>query len=92
MNRREFNRRLTAVAATPLLKPHLLQAQSEARVNGERLNRHLKELSEFGKNPQGGVNRVAYSEADRQARNYAIGLMRAAQLETSICSSDSGEG
>ena len=54
------------------------------RVNGARLNEHLKALSEFGKNPQGGVSRVAYSEADRQGREYVIGLMRAAKLEVSI--------
>ncbi|HXI24149.1 MAG TPA: M20 family metallo-hydrolase, partial [Pyrinomonadaceae bacterium] len=48
------------------------------------LNQHLKELSEFGKNPQGGVSRVAYSEADRQGREYVMGLMRAAKLDTSI--------
>jgi N-carbamoyl-L-amino-acid hydrolase len=59
-------------------------AQSALRINGERINRHLLELSEFGKNPQGGVSRVAYSEADRMGRAYAINRMKAAQLETSI--------
>lgn len=54
------------------------------RVNGARLNEHLKALSEFGKNPQGGVSRVAYSEADRQGREYVISLMRAAKLDVSI--------
>ena len=49
-----------------------------------RLNEHLKALSEFGKNPQGGVSRVAYTEADRQGREYVLGLMRAAKLDTSI--------
>jgi N-carbamoyl-L-amino-acid hydrolase len=41
-------------------------------------------LSEFGKNPQGGVSRVAYSEADRQGREYVMGLMRAAKLDVSV--------
>src|SRR5215510_11081058 len=54
------------------------------RVNGPRLNEHLKALSEFGKNPQGGVSRVAYSEADRQGRGYVMGLMRAAKLDVHI--------
>ncbi len=54
------------------------------RVNGARLNQHLKELSEFGKNPQGGVSRVAYSEADRQGREYVVKLMRDANLNVSI--------
>lgn len=58
--------------------------QTRLRVNGARLNEHLKALSEFGRNPQGGVSRVAYSEADRQGREYVMGLMRAAKLDVSI--------
>lgn len=54
------------------------------RVNGDRINRHLVELSEFGKNPYGGVSRVAYSEADKQGREYVMRLMREAKLEVSI--------
>ena len=42
---------------------------------------HLEALSQYGKNPQGGVSRVAYSEADRQGRQYAMQLMRDAGLE-----------
>jgi N-carbamoyl-L-amino-acid hydrolase len=53
-------------------------------VNGPRISRHLAELAEFGKNPQGGVSRLAYSEADLQGREYVMGLMRAAQLEPTI--------
>ena len=54
------------------------------RVNGARLNARLAWLAEFGKNPQGGVSRVAYSEADRQGREYAMTLMRLADLDVSI--------
>src|SRR6266567_6845431 len=46
------------------------------RVNGTRLNEHLAALAQFGKNPQGGVSRVAYSEADARGREYVMGLMR----------------
>jgi N-carbamoyl-L-amino-acid hydrolase len=53
-------------------------------VNGDRIVEHLTALSQFGKNPQGGVSRVAFSDADRQGREYAQGLMRAASLEVSI--------
>ena len=60
------------------------QSRASLRVNGTRVNTHLKQLSEFGKNPQGGVSRVAYSEADRQGREYTMGLMRAAQLTVSV--------
>jgi len=54
------------------------------RVNGERVNRDLAELSRFGRNPQGGVSRVAFSDADIAGRQYAIGLMRGAGLDVRI--------
>ncbi len=66
------------------LQQGLSAPQLKLRVNGARLNSHLKALSEFGKNPQGGVSRVAYSEADRRGREYVMGLMRAAKLDVSI--------
>ena len=87
MNRREFNFALGAATAGAALRWPLAMTRGGAdalRVNGARLNQHLKELSEFGKNPQGGVSRVAYSEADRLGREYVIGLMRSAKLNVSI--------
>jgi len=82
MNRREFNLSLIAsVASTRLPR---WQPQSTLRVNADRIIDHLTALSQFGKNPQGGVSRVAFSEADRQGREYAMGLMRGAGLEVTI--------
>jgi N-carbamoyl-L-amino-acid hydrolase len=80
MNRREFNLRLLSAA----IVAGLPQSLPKLRVNGERLNEHLKELSQFGRNPQGGVSRLAYSESDLQGREYAMKLMRAAKLEVTI--------
>ena len=59
-------------------------AQTPPRVNGQRIVRHLQGLSEYGKNPQGGVSRVAYTAADRAGREYVMGLMREAGLAASI--------
>ena len=86
MNRREFGMGLAVTAgAVALSRPFkIARAVAPLRVNGARLNQHLAELSEFGKNPQGGVSRVAYSEADRQGREYVMGLMRAAKLNVSV--------
>jgi N-carbamoyl-L-amino-acid hydrolase len=53
-------------------------------VNGQRIVRHLEALSEYGRNPQGGVTRVAYTDADRAGRQYVMGLMRDAGLDVSI--------
>src|SRR5688572_19085716 len=84
MNRRQFTTSLLQTAAALGLVPRALVAAVPPRVNGPRLNRHLTELAEFGKNPHGGVTRLAYSDADRQARDYVTGLMRAARLDPSI--------
>src|SRR5438093_12094238 len=84
MNRRQFKFGLLGAAGA--IGPGRFSFASPAplRVNGARLMDHINALAEFGKNPQGGVSRVAYSEADRQGREYVLGLMRAAKLETSI--------
>jgi len=93
MNRRDFSFRLAgAVGAFSLGNSRLgaaafgevLQGNAALRVNGDRINQQLTALSEFGKNPYGGVSRVAYSEFDKQGRTYVMGLMREAGLETSI--------
>src|SRR4030095_14639994 len=72
--------------ATLLLAPAQPEVPSPAtlRVNGQRVNEHLQALSEFGKSRQGGVERIAYSEADLQGREYVMKLMREAKLTESI--------
>jgi len=82
INRREFNRGLIGTAGALALGP--FKDQAHLRVNGARIIQNLNALAEFGKNPQGGVSRVAYSEADRQGREYVMGLMRTAKLDASI--------
>ncbi len=80
MNRRVFN--LHLVAAIPAIA--LPTQPTQLRVNGQRVNQHLSELAQFGKTPEGGTHRVAYSDEDLQARQYAMQLMRAAKLEVTI--------
>ncbi len=85
--RRDFSRTsLAALGAAALgrfsMPPR--HAWQDVRVNGDRLNSHLKALSAFGANPQGGVSRVAYSPYDKQGREYVMGLMRAAGLTVAI--------
>jgi N-carbamoyl-L-amino-acid hydrolase len=82
MNRRNFS--LSLLAAVPAVALRAAQSTSQLRVDGRRVNAHLSELAEFGKTAEGGTNRVAYSEADLQARQYAMKLMRDARLEVSI--------
>ncbi|HXF05437.1 MAG TPA: M20 family metallo-hydrolase [Blastocatellia bacterium] len=54
------------------------------RVNGRRIEERLMALAQFGKNPEGGVSRVAFSDADVQGRQYIISLMREAGLTVRI--------
>ena len=48
------------------------------------MEERIKALSQFGANPEGGVSRVAYSDADIAGRQYVMGLMKNAGLEVSI--------
>jgi N-carbamoyl-L-amino-acid hydrolase len=82
MNRRQFNLSLSSALGFVITEPR--QLQSQLRINGHRLNEHLRALAEFGKNTQGGVSRLAYSDADFQGREYVMGLMRGAKLSVSI--------
>jgi N-carbamoyl-L-amino-acid hydrolase len=50
-------------------------------IQQERLWGTLQKLGEFGKNPEGGVSRVGFTEADLAGRAYVMGLMREAGLE-----------
>jgi N-carbamoyl-L-amino-acid hydrolase len=82
INRRQFNYALAvALSSVPFRGVH---SQTPVRVNGQRIMDHIFALAEFGKNPQGGASRVAYSDADKQGREYVLGLMRAAKLDVSI--------
>src|SRR5215813_1047231 len=90
MNRRDFNAMAVTGAATALFGrltdglPLNVALQPDLRVNAERINAHLAALGEFGKNPEGGVSRVAYSDADKAARAKVMEWMREAKLEPSI--------
>ena len=86
MNRRQFNIGLLGAAGAIASRPFAVRpfAQQQLRVNGARISQHLNALAEFGKNPQGGVSRLAYSEADRRGREYVFGLMQQAKLDVAI--------
>jgi N-carbamoyl-L-amino-acid hydrolase len=45
-------------------------------VDAERLQAHITALSQYGANPEGGVSRVAFSDADIAGRAYITQLMR----------------
>jgi N-carbamoyl-L-amino-acid hydrolase len=61
-----------------------LAATTPPHVNPQRQRESLEKLSEFGRNPEGGVTRLGFSEADMAARDYVMGLMRAAGLTVRV--------
>jgi N-carbamoyl-L-amino-acid hydrolase len=71
-----------SVAALALGLPALgTEAADAVHVDAGRVRATLEKLGEFGRNPEGGVSRIGFSEADLQAREYVSGLMKDAGLE-----------
>ncbi|HSE40437.1 MAG TPA: Zn-dependent hydrolase, partial [Acidobacteriota bacterium] len=56
----------------------------DVKTNAQRMQQRIEALSQFGKNPEGGVSRVAFSDADIQGRDYIISLMKQAGLDVHI--------
>ncbi len=54
------------------------------RVNGARLLSRLERLAEAGARPDGGVNRLALTDADGQGRDLVVGWMRELGLAVTI--------
>lgn len=62
-----------------------VQAQdANIAADPNRMKARIDALGEFGKNPQGGVSRIAYSDADIAGRRYITVLMRGAGLEVRV--------
>jgi N-carbamoyl-L-amino-acid hydrolase len=59
-------------------------AKPPLHVNGARLQEHIAGLSQFGANPEGGVSRVAFSDADVAGRAYITKLMQDAGLTVRV--------
>ncbi len=61
------------------------EAEASARhIQPERLWATLQKLGEFGKNPEGGVSRVGFTDADLAGRAYIMGLMREVGLAVRV--------
>src|SRR3984893_10951739 len=53
-------------------------------INAQRLQGNLEKLSEFGRNPEGGVTRLGFSQAEMDARTYVMGVMKEAGLQVRV--------
>ncbi|HMC74528.1 MAG TPA: hydantoinase/carbamoylase family amidase, partial [Terriglobales bacterium] len=81
---RFFLGRLCLSLATLATVAPAQNGSSQYHVNSQRLQSTLAKLSEYGRNPDGGVTRLGYSETDMAAREYVIGLMKEAGLSVRI--------
>lgn len=86
MHRRELVALLAAVGGSRARMLAASQADPTAgwRVNGDRVNTWLTELSVFGRNPEGGVSRVGFTDADLEGRAHVRALMEAAGLDVAV--------
>lgn len=81
MQRREFLKHSAALAALPLLR--LDPRSAPLHVNGDRLNGWLAGFDRIGRTA-GGINRVAYSDADLAGRAYVLEIFQQAGLAPRI--------
>jgi N-carbamoyl-L-amino-acid hydrolase len=89
MDRRHFTGALAGALAGALVPrvPSFAMPRTRSvswELNGTRLNANLKALSAFGANAQGGVSRVAFSDADKAGRAFVMDLMRTAGLDATV--------
>jgi len=93
MDRRRFSRVLAGALGASALTPdgrypfvprRTPPIQEQPLIDGARLHRWLREMSGFGARADGGVDRVAFSDADLGARAYLRSLMEENGLEVRV--------
>ena len=87
MNRRQFSGALMSALGASAVLPGVLSAallREQPLVNGPRLHQWLREMSRFGAREDGGVDRVAFSDADIEGRAYVRSLMEGAGLDVRV--------
>ncbi len=87
MDRREFSCMLGGTLGMSVLAPGFLVSafrSDQPLINGPRLQGWLRELSVFGAREDGGVDRVAFSDADLEGRAFVQSLMADAGLEMRV--------
>ena len=93
MKRREFNQLLLATAAGAagwlrtgdLRANEIRQSTGSYTINPGRLRANLEALAQIGRDPQGGVTRVAWTQADIDARRFVRDtLLPAARLDVRV--------
>jgi len=93
MDRRRFSRTLAGVLGASFMAPRALYSsfpggfpwrQDQPLIDGPRLHGWIGALSRLGARPDGGIDRVAFSDADIEGRAYVRSLMEKAGLEVRV--------
>jgi N-carbamoyl-L-amino-acid hydrolase len=74
-------RKEIATVCLVLLFPAFCLNVDHLRADPKRIEQRIKELSQYGANREGGVSRVAFSDADIEGRKYIRSLMEKAGLK-----------
>jgi beta-ureidopropionase / N-carbamoyl-L-amino-acid hydrolase len=74
----------TLLLSLLILPVSLAAAQDILQADPDRMEQRIKALSAFGANADGGVDRIAFSEADLAGRAYVMALMRDAGLSVRL--------
>jgi len=89
VDRRRFSRNIIAALGAASIGPWPVSASGRRNpaapgVDGDRLNGWITELSRFGRRSDGGIDRVAFSDADLEGREYVRALMSEAGLDVTM--------
>ena len=79
-----MSRRTTLLLSLFILPVALATAQDNLQADPERMEQRIKALSAFGANADGGVDRIAFSDADLAGRAYIMNLMREVGLSVRL--------
>jgi beta-ureidopropionase / N-carbamoyl-L-amino-acid hydrolase len=71
---------IAVVLVAPVLSAQNVASPQGFHINSQRLQASLEKLSEFGRNADGGVTRLGYSDVELAARKWVMELMRDAGL------------